>query len=118
MYIVVAHALQMPEDWAVFCLVVPAVWVIKMLPISLNGIGVAEGATVFLLGVFAVPRDKALALSLTVLGLQTVVALGGGLVLVVEMLRSTQIVVAAARPDVASVVPAQNASDVDLGRAA
>jgi uncharacterized protein (TIRG00374 family) len=70
-----------------FCLVVPLVWVVRMLPISFNGIGVGEGAFVFLAGRFGVPSDRALALSLTVLGVQTAVALIGGVLLAAGLAR-------------------------------
>src|SRR5262245_2992103 len=68
-----------------YCLVVPLVWVVRMLPVSFNGIGVGEGAFVFLAGLFGVPADSALALSLTVLGVQTGIALVGGLLLAVRV---------------------------------
>jgi uncharacterized protein (TIRG00374 family) len=89
-YAIVARSLQIPAGYAAFCLVVPAVWVVRMLPVSLNGIGVGESALVGLLGLFAVPPGKALALGLVVLALQTAVALPGGLVLVIEQARGTR----------------------------
>jgi uncharacterized membrane protein YbhN (UPF0104 family) len=72
---------------AAWCLVVPLVWVVRMLPVSFNGIGVGEGAFVFLAGLLGVSSDRALALSLTILGVQTAVALVGGLLLALRVAR-------------------------------
>lgn len=86
-FVVVDRSLGLGVSFSAYCLVVPLVWVVRMLPVSLNGIGVGEGAFVFLIGLFAVPADKALALALTFLGLQTGVALFGGLLLLVRLAR-------------------------------
>lgn len=64
-----------------YCLVVPLVWIVRLLPVSFNGVGVGEGAFVFLTGLFGVPAGKALALALALLAVQTLVALFGGVVL-------------------------------------
>jgi uncharacterized protein (TIRG00374 family) len=80
-FVLVDRSLGLGLSFSAYCLVVPLVWVVRMLPVSLNGIGVGEGAFVFLLGLFAISADKALALALTFLGLQTGVALFGGLLL-------------------------------------
>ena len=86
-YAVVDRSLGLGVSFSAYCLVIPLVAVVRMLPVSLNGIGVGEGAFVFLIGLFAVPADKALALALTLFGLQTVVALSGGLLLVARIVR-------------------------------
>jgi uncharacterized membrane protein YbhN (UPF0104 family) len=86
-YVVVGRSLGLGLAFSAYCLVVPLVWVVRMLPVSLNGIGVGEGAFVFLIGLFAVPADKALALALAMFGLQTVLALVGGLVLAARVVR-------------------------------
>src|SRR5205807_9617058 len=91
-------------DLAAWCLVVPLVWVVRMLPVSFNGIGVGEGAFVFLAGLFAVPSDSALALSLTVLGVQTGVALVGGLLLAIRVVRGRR-----ASSDTSPPIPAWEA---------
>jgi uncharacterized protein (TIRG00374 family) len=78
---VLARSLQMQAGFLAFCFVVPLVWIVKLLPISLNGLGVGEGAFVWLLGLFAVPSEKSLALALAILGLQMSVSLLGGLLL-------------------------------------
>ncbi len=60
-----------------------------MAPVSLNGLGVGEGAFVVLMSWFAVPADKALVLALAFLGLQTCCALFGGLLLLLRMARGS-----------------------------
>jgi uncharacterized protein (TIRG00374 family) len=89
MYHVLGQALQIEIGFAAYCLVVPLVTIVRMCPLTLNGIGVGEGAFVFLMGLFGVAADKALALALTMLGLVTVIALAGGLVLAVRVARGT-----------------------------
>jgi uncharacterized protein (TIRG00374 family) len=89
MYYVLGLSLQVQAGFAAFCLVIPLVWIVRMLPVSLNGVGVGEGAFVFLMGLFAVPGGKALALALAVLALQTGCALFGGLLLALRMARGT-----------------------------
>lgn len=90
MYSTVSADLQIQAGFLAFCLVVPLVWIVRMAPVSVNGIGVGEGAFVFLLGIFDVPKGPALALALTMLGLQTGLALLGGLVLVLGMVGKTR----------------------------
>jgi choline kinase len=82
-----ALGLGLEVTFLALCLVVPLVWIVRLLPVSLNGIGVGEGAFVFLLGLFAVPKGQALALALVVLGLQSSLALVGGLLLVIRLVR-------------------------------
>jgi len=65
------------------------VWIVRMAPISLNGIGVSEGSFVFLIGLFNVPADQALALALAILGVMTSTALLGGLLLALRIARGT-----------------------------
>jgi len=85
MYYVIGRSLGIQIGFMAFCLVVPLVWIIRMAPLSLNGLGVGEGAFVFLMGWFAVPAHKALVLALAFLGVQTCCALFGGLLLALRM---------------------------------
>src|SRR5262249_39607844 len=87
MYQVLGSELGLRGGLAAWCLVVPLGGVVRMLRVSFNGIGVGEGAFVFLAGLFGVPSDSALALSLTILGVQASVALVGGLLLAIRVLR-------------------------------
>jgi uncharacterized protein (TIRG00374 family) len=60
--------------------VVAVVSLLQSLPISIAGIGVREGAYVYLLQLQGVPEAGALALSLTIFGIQVLLAATGGLV--------------------------------------
>ncbi len=88
-YYVLGRSLQIEADFLVFCTVVPLVWISRMAPISLNGLGVGEGAFVFLMSLFGAPSGKSLALALAFFALQTGLALFGGLLLAWRMLRGT-----------------------------
>lgn len=57
---------------------------VQMMPISIAGIGVREGAFVFLLAQYGIPQEKALVLSLTLFAIQLLFALFGG---ALELLR-------------------------------
>jgi uncharacterized membrane protein YbhN (UPF0104 family) len=89
MYYVLGQSLNIHASFVTLCLVVPLVWIVRMAPVSLNGIGLSEGAFVFLSGLFAVPADKALALALAFFGIQTAWALFGGLLLALRMMRGS-----------------------------
>jgi uncharacterized protein (TIRG00374 family) len=67
-----------------FCLVIPLVWVIAMTP-SLGGAGVREGGFVWLMSMFSVPTDRALAVAALYLIVQLLLACVGGLLLVVRI---------------------------------
>jgi len=97
MHYVVGRSLEIQAGFLAYCLVVPAVWVVRMLPVSLNGLGVGEGAFVLLMGLFAVPEGQAVALALTMLGLQTGLALAGGVILTVRLARGTWVSVRGSR---------------------
>jgi hypothetical protein len=75
--------LGMQVNYFAFCLILPLVGLVRLLPVSLNGIGLGEGAFVLLLGLFGVPQGQALAFALVMLGLQTAMASLGGLLLVI-----------------------------------
>jgi uncharacterized membrane protein YbhN (UPF0104 family) len=83
------RSLGIESGFAAFCLVIPLVWLVRMLPVSLNGLGVGEGAFVYLLGLFDVPSDKALALALALLGVQTAFGLTGGAILLLRLAGGT-----------------------------
>lgn len=89
MYHVLARGLDIPTSYLAVCFVVPLVWIVRLLPLSLNGIGVGEGAFVYLMGLLAVPRGQALVLALAVLAVQSAVTLIGGVLLLARTLRGT-----------------------------
>jgi uncharacterized protein (TIRG00374 family) len=70
-----------------FLLIVPLVWVIRLAPVSLGGLGVGEGAITILLGeLFGVPQGAAMALALAFLAMQICLALLGGIVLALRVM--------------------------------
>jgi uncharacterized protein (TIRG00374 family) len=85
MYYLLAQGLQLQVGFIELCLVVPLVWIVRMAPVSLNGIGVGEGAFVSLMSLFGIPVAQSLTLALAVLALQTGLALVGGLVLLIRI---------------------------------
>lgn len=78
-YWALALALNMHVPWLALFVAVPAVTLVRALPVSLNGIGVGEAALVVLLRPFDVPSDVAVALSLAGFAVQTLAGLVGGL---------------------------------------
>jgi uncharacterized protein (TIRG00374 family) len=64
-----------------YLLIVPVVWLWTTLPISLNGIGVREGAFVFYFGLVGMAPETALAISVLVSAQAVAQNLAGGLVL-------------------------------------
>jgi glycosyltransferase 2 family protein len=91
MYYVLGQSIEAPASYLVYCLIVPLVWIIRMIPVSLGGLGVGEGAFVLLAGIFAIPAGQALAIAVGFLAVQTASALIGGLLLALRMLRGTWI---------------------------
>jgi uncharacterized membrane protein YbhN (UPF0104 family) len=89
MYYVIGRSMGIQVGLIAFCMIIPLVWIVRMVPISLNGIGVGEGSFVFLMGLFGVPAEKSLALALALLGVMTSVALLGGLLLALRIARGT-----------------------------
>lgn len=86
-YSILGSSFGIDLAYSAYWLVIPLVFIIRLLPISLGGIGIGEGAFVFLMGLFAVAADQSLALAVTVLAIQTVTALLGGATLLVFLAR-------------------------------
>jgi uncharacterized protein (TIRG00374 family) len=78
---VVANALGVAIEPVALCFIVSLVSISRMLPVSPGGIGVGEGAFVYLAGLCGVEPSAAAAVALAVLGAQTSVNLFGGLLL-------------------------------------
>jgi len=79
-HVLFARALGLHIGLAYFCLFVPLLAVIVSLPISLNGIGVREGAGMLLFGLIGVGRADAFALQFGTYLVAVGVSLIGGLV--------------------------------------
>lgn len=86
-HVCVARALGIQVAIPYFFLFVPLLAVIVSLPISLNGIGVREGAGVVLFGLVGVDRAPAFSLQFTTYLVAVAVSLLGGLVFLVRIPR-------------------------------
>jgi glycosyltransferase 2 family protein len=84
-YAVLGAAAGIGLPYAAYCLVVPLVWIVALLP-SLGGIGVREGAFVALMKLLSVPVSISLTVAASFLILQTVMAGLGGLLVLKRML--------------------------------
>ena len=87
MHVLVARALGLHMPAAYFFLFVPLLAVIVSLPISLNGIGVREGAGIVLFGLVGVDRATAFSLQFTTYLVAVAVSLLGGLVFLARIPR-------------------------------
>jgi hypothetical protein len=79
-HVLVAHALGISLPITYFLLFVPLLAVIVSVPISLNGIGVREGAGVVLFGLVGVGRAQAFSMQFTTYLVAVTVSLLGGLI--------------------------------------
>jgi glycosyltransferase 2 family protein len=78
--VLIARALGIGVPAAYFFVFMPVVWVVTMVPVSLNGLGVREGAFVFFLQRVGTTSAEAVALSLLVYACRVVTAVAGGVV--------------------------------------
>lgn len=86
-HVVVARALGLRVPLGYFFLFVPLLAVIVSLPISLNGIGVREGAGIWLFGLVGVAKGMAFTLQFTTYLVAVAVSLIGGVVFLVRIPR-------------------------------
>jgi uncharacterized protein (TIRG00374 family) len=78
---VIAHGLGIDMHPMALCLIVSLVGIIRMVPATPGGIGVGDGAFVYLAGLCGVMRQPATAMALALLAVQTAVSLFGGMLL-------------------------------------
>lgn len=76
----ISEALGLGVSLIYFLIVMPIIWVIMMVPISISGLGVREAAFILFFTQIGVPYDDALILSLLFFGLSVIVALMGGII--------------------------------------
>jgi len=76
----ISKALGLNVSFVYFLTVVPIIWVITMVPISIGGLGVREGAFVLFFGQQGVSTENALLLSLLWWALTLVIGLVGGII--------------------------------------
>jgi uncharacterized membrane protein YbhN (UPF0104 family) len=75
-----AEALHLDVPVVFYFILIPLIAVATMIPVSLNGLGIREGAFVFFLAQVGVPEAQALALALLWLAVTAAASLVGGLV--------------------------------------
>jgi uncharacterized membrane protein YbhN (UPF0104 family) len=92
----VGAAIGVPVPLAYYWILVPMVTLLTMLPVSINGTGVREGAMVLFLAPFGVPRELAVTLALLWFSVFLVASLAGG---VVYLFGHFERPVTAAQPD-------------------
>jgi glycosyltransferase 2 family protein len=71
------HALGLNMGWSAAMAFVPIVAIAQVLPVSVNGLGLREGALVLLLAPLGVPAGQAIALGLLLYGMNLAVSLLG-----------------------------------------
>jgi uncharacterized protein (TIRG00374 family) len=74
---ILSHALGVSVTFEMLLVAIPLSMFVARLPIAVSGIGPAEGALVYLLGLFGVPSHEALALALAGATMNIVTALPG-----------------------------------------
>lgn len=71
------HALGLDLGWSAIMAFIPVVAIAQVLPISLNGIGLREGALVLLLAPLGIDHGQAVAFGLLLYGMNLLVSLAG-----------------------------------------
>jgi uncharacterized membrane protein YbhN (UPF0104 family) len=83
--------IELGAHWSAYAVVVPPVLIVSVLPISVAGWGVREGAMVAGFGLLGVASEKALALSILFGAVGTAAGLVGGAIWLLARLRTTAI---------------------------
>jgi len=81
---IVARSLGLQIEWWVFAAIAPLVAIVAMVPLSVLGVGLDQGAMVFLLSHFGVAGSDAFAISLTLATVYIGQALAGGVVIILD----------------------------------
>ncbi|CAN5837412.1 MAG: flippase-like domain-containing protein [Gemmatimonadetes bacterium] len=79
-YYLIAAALNLPIPLLAFFVIVPLAIIIMMLPVSINAIGLREGAFVFFFASYGVSTERAVAFAWLVYGTVLLLGLVGGVV--------------------------------------
>jgi uncharacterized protein (TIRG00374 family) len=75
-----AWAMALPVSFGAFFLIVPVATVVAMVPISISGLGVREGAMVYLLGSLGIASAGAIGLSFAWFGIFLITSAPGGVI--------------------------------------
>lgn len=81
---ILAKGIRIDISFIYLCMFVPLITLISMLPASINGIGVREGAYVFFLSRIGISESEAVALSLLVYTLSLAASLAGGVIYIIR----------------------------------
>ncbi len=95
----VALSLRIPVTLPMLLVAVPLALFAARLPLSIGGLGIAEGAMVYLLGLFGIPVEQALALSLVTRGVDVLVVAVPGALLWQNLLGMSEAAEVSARTD-------------------
>jgi len=77
--LIIARGLDIHILFAELCWIFGIISVALIMPVTVGGVGLREGGFVFLLGRMGIPSEKAMAMSLSLFGLQIICALIGGI---------------------------------------
>jgi len=77
----IALSLEISIPILYFSFLLPVVWLATMLPVSISGLGVREGAFVYLFGLIGMDNQTAIAISAIWLALTYVLSIIGGVLL-------------------------------------
>jgi hypothetical protein len=75
----VSRAIGGDTLWIYFLILLPIVWIISMLPVSMNGLGLREGSFIFLFHAVGMSTETAGAVAILILAQNILIALIGGL---------------------------------------
>ncbi len=89
-HILIGHSLGLAIPWKFYLFLVPVVAAVSMLPVSLSGLGVREGAYVYFLSLANIPQDEALTFAFGWLFVVFASSLTGGLALLKTPARAKQ----------------------------
>ncbi|MCE5259352.1 MAG: flippase-like domain-containing protein [Chloroflexi bacterium] len=90
-YILLGRAAGVDINPIYFFLFIPIISTLTVLPISVSGLGVREGSYVLLFGKAGVATSQALAMSLLFYALNVVTGLTGGIIYLIQNIRSTRV---------------------------
>jgi uncharacterized membrane protein YbhN (UPF0104 family) len=79
-YAAIAHSLRIPIGWAHLAVIVPMSFVVQMLPVSVNGLGIREATFSYYFLRLRLPIEAALVLSLLGAGLTLLFSISGAIV--------------------------------------
>jgi len=80
----ISSALGSSMDFLYFLMLLPVIWLISMVPISINGLGLREGSFVFLFGAAGMQKETAMTISVIWLAQTILLGVMGGIAFLAE----------------------------------